>query len=528
VGPVTVGGSGSTRRLALWVAAICAAVLVVAGCTTATPGTGVRAPSAGTPGASGAAGQQISFSDCSHVLNVPSSGRYKDLTVSCGKLQVPLDYAQPTGTSITLQLLKVHSKKQSSPTGSLLVNPGGPGGSGIVLAVDLAGSIDSGVLDHFDLIGFDPRGVGLSSPVTCFSDAQKDADLAAAPDVRTTAGIAAAQAMWAQVAQSCTAKYGSALQHYNTVETAQDMERIRQAVGDPAMNYLGFSYGTELGAVYAHLYPKTIRTAVLDGAVDPANAANPVAATEEQLSGFEEAFGQFAAYCVTKDPCKQLGDPKQAVLSLEAATLTKPLPSGSAGDRRQVTEGIVELAAAEAMYDESLWDRLAKAMITARGGDGSGLLALADQYADRDSSGHYDNLLDVFQVVSCNDSPKAADPTDDQVVAAATRWATQYPIFWRGQAGSLVSCRSWQPDRHPIPTEDAPGSKPILVVGNLNDPATPYVGAQHLAQTLGNATLLTLDGQGHTSYLDSPCISGKVNSYLITGTVPAANTKCSK
>src|SRR3954453_4763688 len=204
----------------------------------------------------------MAFSDCSSQFQAAIGGsKAKRMAFSCGKLAVPLDYAKPAGTSIQLFVLKVHLKSQAAMDrlGSLLVNPGGPGGSGVNLAAGLVNALSDTIFDHFDLVGFDPRGVGLSQPLQCIPDREKDRLAAADPDVRTAAGRTQARTISQAVVKACTTKYGSGLAQYNTEETARDMDLIRQAVGDARLNYLGFSYGTRLGAAYAHEFPDNIR-----------------------------------------------------------------------------------------------------------------------------------------------------------------------------------------------------------------------------------------------------------------------------
>lgn len=518
--------------------AVLAALGLVAGCTSSTGGHGVAAggPTTTPPGSSSAAPGPasgstttpgtISFSDCSQLFNLSAAGipeaRLQKLQFSCGQLPVPVDYSHPDGAKLNIEVIRVHYRDQPQRVGSLVVNPGGPGASGVFLAISLAGSLSDDVLQHFDLVGFDPRGVGLSSPIKCQSDADETKALAFNGDVRTTAGLQAAKEQAATFAHSCVAKYGSNLTHYNTVETAQDMDRIRAAMGEDKLNYLGFSYGTELGAVYAHLFPKRIRVAVLDGAVDPATMGKAIPSNEQQIAGFEGAFDQFAADCARRAACQPLGDARKAVAALEKKADTTPIAAH--GDSRKATGGIVLYAVISALYSEQLWPNLGTALIDAEHGNAQGLFELVDRYSERSDDGHYSNLLDVFQVVSCND--QATDPTDAQIKATATRWATQYPLFGLWSAPSLFQCQAWPKDRHPVPQETAAGAPPILVVGNLHDPATPYAGAVHLASVLGTGVLLTWNGQGHTSYGQSPCIDAKVNAYLIQGAVPAAHTTC--
>ena len=520
-----------TRLVAILAAALlpaCTTVVNGAGSHSAGPASSGRPP---TPAASGPAPggptATIRFSDCSSLFNPSSipvppslSGR---IQFSCGRIEVPLDYADASGRTIPLELVKVHDRDSGGRLGSLLVNPGGPGGSGVELALGLTGSINPSILEHFDLIGFDPRGVGLSSPLHCISDAEKDKLNAASPDVRTAAGFAQAKELAKEVADACSTTYGPALAQFNTVNTAKDMDVIRRALGDSAMNYLGFSYGTELGGVYAHLFPETVRVAVLDGAVNP--LTNGIQAFADQLSGFEKAFDQFAStYCEKTDPCRSLGNPRKAVYAVVAQAQAHPLGTGDPSDTRQVTSALVLTGVLEALYSQAEWPALAAALIAAKSGDGGKLLALADEYNQRDN-GHYSNIMDANTAISCNDEKPG--PTDAQIRATTTAWVREFPMFGLWAAASLFTCQQWQPDRTPVPMPTAPTRNTVLVVGNLHDPATPYQGAVDLTRVMGHAELLSWDGEGHTSYLQgSTCIDDYVNAYLISQKLPPEDTTC--
>ena len=513
-------------------------VATLAACTSTVQGTGSvehppsssATPSSGsttTPSGTGTYSAKIRFSDCSNLFNtdaVPVTPALTGkITFSCGRIDVPLDYADPSGRTISLELVKVHDTDSSSRIGSLLVNPGGPGGSGLELALGLTGSLDATILEHFDLIGFDPRGVGLSSPIHCISDAEKDRLNAASPDIRTATGFAQAKALAKQVADACSTSYGPALAQFDTVNTARDMDVIRRALGDPSMNYLGFSYGTELGGVYAHLFPRTVRVAVLDGAVNP--QTDGIQAFADQLQGFEKAFDQFATtYCAKTSPCDSLGDPREAVYRIVAQAQQHPLGTSDPSETRQVTSSLVLTGVLEALYSQSEWPTLANALIAARKGDGGKLLALADEYNQR-SNGHYSNIMDANTTISCND--EKAGPTDAQIRDTTAQWVKKYPMFGLWAAASLFTCQQWQPHRTPVPQPTAPTPQQVLVIGNLHDPATPYQGAVVLARVMGNAELLTWDGEGHTSYLQgSSCIDGYVNAYLVDGKLPPKDTTC--
>lgn len=468
------------------------------------------------------------FTDCSDRINIPAlnlpAGRADKLSFECATISVPLDYGNPTGRSISLQLLRIHDSDNHSSTGSLIVNPGGPGGSGVNLALGIAGQVSNALLSHFDLVGFDPRGVGLSTPLKCLSNADKDRINAASPDVLTSVGFAEAKRLAGEIAQKCSTRYGAELADYNTLQTARDMDQIRQAVGDSQMNYLGFSYGTKLGAQYAHLFPSKIRVAVLDGAVDP--LTDDITSFADQVRGFEGAFDQFEHWCSRHSPCSGIGDPRTVVSEIADEARRSPIPSSAAGEKRKATPAIVYTGVLSALYSQAQWEMLGQALRDARAGDAKLIFKLADNYNERYGDGQYTNIADANTTINCNDSKLG--PTDATIRATARSWAQRFPLFGRWAAAGLFSCQQWQRDRTvpPLPTATSTPDK-ILVIGNLNDPATPYQGAQDLSKTLGNAELLTWNGEGHTSYLQgSSCIDKYVENYLINKSLPPAHKIC--
>jgi pimeloyl-ACP methyl ester carboxylesterase len=505
--------------------ALTTAAMILVGCTSTVPGKGVRlgAPVAGAP-----VPAPLTFVDCTQRILSLGVKVPKALTgtvrFGCGELQVPLDYAHPDGPKTTLAMIRIHTTQNTTrPLQSLLVNPGGPGGSGVQFGLGVYAELPVAVARAYDIIAFDPRGVGESSPVHCLTDRQKDAYFASSPDLTTAAGVAEVRRQSQQFATDCARRIGKSLPDYDTVATARDMDQIRQAVGDDRMNYLGFSYGTELGWTYAHLFPKQVHTFVLDGAVDPSlrNTTEALA----QVRGFEKAFDQFAVWCRRAPDCRVLGNPRAATTAIFDRARRSPLRTQSAP--RPLTESLASTGVIEALYSKSEWPQLASALVAARGGDGSGLLTLADRYNQRTADGSYSNLTDANAVITCNDEPRHPPPSTARVLATARAWGRKFPLFGADAAAQLFGCTGWQPDRTPVPSPAAATPTTVLVVGNLHDPATPYTGAVHLAQQLGHAELLTWDGEGHTSYLSgSACIDGYVTSYLIRGTLPPEHKVC--
>lgn len=443
----------------------------------------------------------------------------------CGTLTVPLDWSNPTGPKhVHVELVRLHSTDAGKRIGSLLTNPGGPGASGIDFAEQIAPELQGTLLQHFDLIGFDPRGVGQSDGLRCISAAQKDRSVALDPDPSTMAGFTAQATLAKQITAGCAAKYGNDLQYFSTESTVRDMDAIRAGLGDKKLSYLGFSYGTDLGSVYATLYPQRVRALVLDGAVDP--TASGVTESHEQAGGFETAFTRFSAWCTaTPSACPIAPNARQAVTSLLAQAHSSPIPTSTSGDNRRATDGSALYGVIAALYSKQTWPALASAVSNAASGDAAGILQLADSYTNRNSSGGYDNTIDANLVINCTDA--RSQPSLATIRADQTHWSQQDPLFGGPLAITLLTCAGWSTPTDPPPTVHAPdAAHPLLVVGTTGDPATPYASAVTMTKTLGDARLLTADGDGHTAYFSNSCARTDMNRYLITGALPGKGTVC--
>jgi pimeloyl-ACP methyl ester carboxylesterase len=450
-----------------------------------------------------------------------------DSGFQCTTFKVPLDYANPSAGDITLSAVRRPAvARGGSRLGSLLVNPGGPGGSAIQYAEYAALSYPLAVRDAYDIVGLDPRGVGRSSPVTCLSDAQMDAFTQVENGVPSgAASIAALEQMDKQFAQACAARSGQLLGHVSTVEAARDMDVLRALLGDARLNYLGKSYGTFLGATYAGLFPSRVGRMVLDGVLDP--SLDAVTLDREQAGGFEVAFDAFAADCVKRAGCP-LGTTTaaagQKLSQLFGSWQSHPLPTGQS---RNLDQALGMTGVIAAMYDQEQWPQLRTALSRAEQGDGSALLALSDQYYERDPHGSYTNLMAANTAVDCLDDPAPAT-TAQQVEQQLPAFEKASPHFGASLAWAGLSCAYWPVKATGRPhTTPAVGAPPIVVVGTTRDPATPYAWARSLAGQLSSGRLLTYDGDGHTAYSrGSDCIDTAVDRYLLAGTVPAAGTVC--
>jgi pimeloyl-ACP methyl ester carboxylesterase len=449
-----------------------------------------------------------------------------DMTYECATIAVPRDWSRPTpGQTYDVALLRVRSDDQRDRIGSLVLNPGGPGGSGIDLAVYLSfgearGGLPDDVTSRFDIVGFDPRGVGRSSPVKCISARDQDASFAADPDPVSQAEFDEISRLNQRVARTCGDRYGNQLPLFSTEQSARDMDAVRAAVGDPKLTYLGFSYGTLLGATYAQLFPQKVRALVLDGAVNPKQ--DMVAGSESQAKGFERAFTNFTTWCTrTAAKCPIAPDARRAVTDALAKAEASPIRGA---DGREATDGWVFLALVSSLYTESGWEELAEAVDDLQGGDPAGIFSLADQYADRKPNGTYTNLFDALLAVNCADSADA--PTVQRIRQLQSEWRRKYPLFGASSAVGMLSCTYWPGKRDPYPAGPAKGAPPIVVVGTTGDPATPYENTAELASMLGTGRVLTWQGEGHTAYPSTPCIVQAVDAYLIDLTVPREGLRC--
>ncbi|MFJ4811972.1 alpha/beta hydrolase [Streptomyces longwoodensis] len=465
-------------------------------------------------------GQKLSWRDC----GVPG--------FQCTTMKAPLDYAKPDGGDVRLAVARKKATGPGKRIGSLLVNPGGPGGSAIGYLQQYAGvGYPAPVRARYDMVAVDPRGVARSEPVECLDGPKMDAYTqtdVTPDDQREKTGLVDA---FKTFAEGCGADAPTLLRHVSTVEAARDMDILRALLGDEKLHYVGASYGTFLGATYAGLYPKRVGRLVLDGAMDPSLSARRM--NLDQTKGFETAFQSFAKDCVRQSDCPLGGrgtTPAQVGRNLTAffdRLDARPIPTGDA-DGRTLGESLATTGVIAAMYDESAWGELREALTAAiKRGDGSGLLALSDSYYERDPDGRYSNLMFANAAVNCLDLPPSFD-TPDQVAKAVPSFEAASPVFGEGLAWSSLNCAYWPvaPTGEPHRIE-AKGAAPIVVVGTTRDPATPYRWARSLAGQLASGRLLTYEGDGHTAYgRGSSCIDTAIDTYLLRGTPPAKGKRC--
>jgi len=446
----------------------------------------------------------------------------------CAKLTVPVDYTDPDGATIELAVDKVPATGDSK--GAIVVNPGGPGGSGVDYAAAAASGyvVTKQVRSSYDIVGFDPRGVQRSAPITCYGDAQMDTFLGEDPTPDTRAEQQQAARDNKAFGRACQAKAGKLLGHVSTVEVAKDLDILRAALGEAKLNYLGKSYGTFIGSTYAGLFPKRVGRFVLDGVVPP-----DITGTQESLGqakGFEQATRSYVRDCVAQDNCP-LGSSVDAGMARIRKFLkdvdANPLSVTGQGDVTRLTEGWATLGIADAMYDKSSWPTLTDAFQAAFNGSGDKLMALADQYADRNSDGTYNgNIMQVINAVNCLDRGSSSDLATYR--KDVTTFSKVAPTWGPMLAWGGLGCGEWPVKATGKPEKiTAAGSGPILVLGTTRDPATPYQWSVRLAKELQNGHLLSYDGDGHTAYMmGSSCVDSAVDDYLLKGTVPAQGKTC--
>ncbi|MFF3614516.1 alpha/beta hydrolase [Streptomyces sp. NPDC002580] len=516
-------------RFARWTA-VAAAALLVAGCGGGSSGDGTgdgkngdAPPSATAPSGHGSPGlpasltsQKLDWGRCEATSDAPAPGS----GWQCATLAVPLDYAKPDGGTIDLALIRSKSTGgQDKRIGSLLFNFGGPGGSGVSTLPWYESTVDS-LHDRYDLVSWDPRGVAASEGIRC----RGDKALQASESVDSTPDDAAEEAAYfkdaADFGKGCAKAAGKLITHVSTTDTARDMDLMRQVLGDRRMHYFGISYGTELGGVYAHLFPGNVGRLVLDAVVDP--SADSVGHAKNQTLGFQRALDDYLK-STGQDP--ERGSRKIADLlkRIDAA----PLPTRSG---RKLSQSLAVTGIALPLYSQTRWPNLTDALKKAEHGDGSALLALADDYNERDASGHYGTSAHAQRVISCLDDKQR--PTPEETKRRLPEFERISPVFGDFMGWDTAGwCHDWPTaGQYDSPEVSAPGAPPVLIVGNTGDPATPYEGARRMADELGKGVgvELTWKGEGHGAYgKGSDCVDSTVDDYLLDGTPPKDGKACS-
>jgi len=502
--------------------AVVAPSSVDAGATAAPPSVG-----AVPPGLERFYAQTLSWGPCAAFAGPDDEAAFADKRYECARLEVPLDYAAPTARTAQLGVLRLEAS--GAKIGSLVVNPGGPGASGMSAVPSLFGSgpgAEGPLTARFDVVGLDPRGVGASTPtIDCLTDAEWEVERGDLDVDPSPAGVAQTEDENRQYAQRCTDRVGAdVLAHVGTRDAARDLDILRAALGDQQLTYLGFSYGTRLGSTYAEDFPQNVRALVLDGALDPSQST--VDRSVAQAAGFQQAFDAFAAECARQGDCPLGTDPSGATAAFQAITrplVDRPLAVGA----RTLSYPDAITGVTQALYVSSAWPALAQGISALAKGDGTILLLLADLYLDRRADGSYGNAIEAFDVISCVDEQRTTDPAAIADGARRELAAAPYRDAGRGVVSARDKCAFW-----PVPPTSTPhtpnvtGLAPTVVVSTTGDPATPYEAGVDLAKALGG-TLLRVEGEQHGAVLaGSSCVDDAVSAYLIDLTVPATGTAC--
>jgi pimeloyl-ACP methyl ester carboxylesterase len=445
--------------------------------------------------------------------------------VDVGTLDVPIDYADPEGPAFELSLARHRAENPDERIGSLLVNPGGPGFGGTDFAI-LAETVpfDDELLDRFDIVAWDPRGTGTSEPfIDCIDDYDR---FFAEPDITPETAQERQQNidLAEEFADDCIANNPAIIEHVGTNDSARDIDTIRRALGEETISYFGFSYGSELGATWATLFPGTVRAAVFDGARDP--KADSTELSMQQLQGFEHALTTFLAQCSANPNCAFYndGDAEGAFDDLMDTLDEDPIP-GEPG-RPDVNRGVALMATSEAMYrrNERYWPAFEESLAGARRGDGLGLQAFADTYLQRRPDGTFGNELEAFQAITCADRRERV--TVAEADAAAPVFTEAAPRFAPPGTVGEYFCTFFPAALDPRLEITGDGAGPIVVIGTTGDAATPLGGSRAMAVALDDGRLVVVEGDKHTGYNMNTCINEVVNDYLVDLVPPADGTEC--
>ena len=442
---------------------------------------------------------------------------------ACAEIRVPSDYAAPSKGYLNISIIRAAATKPAKRIGSLFVNPGGPGASGVEFVRDGLELFPKALRERFDIVGFDPRGVNSSTAIRCIDNLDGHDALDPSPDNATE--LAALVDSAQEYADACAARNDTTLPYLSTDAVARDLDTMRAAVGDEQLTYLGFSYGTLIGVDYAERFPERIRAMTLDGAVDPSLDLETFRA--DQAKAFEGALKRFLADCAKRSACAfhEGGKSAAAFDALMASIDRKPIPALRLRDPRLVGPGLAWSAVLGALYSKEAWPTLAIALAQAKDGDGSIMLLISDPFRGRKANGSYSNMQDAYTANTCLDYPA---PTDVKVFAG---WARQLdkaaPHFAEMVAYNDLICAFWSVPAQGTPHAiSAKGAPPIVVVGSTGDPATPYHWAQSLADQLDSGVLVTRKGEGHTGYLESTCVQKAVDAYLLDLKAPKDGLTC--
>ena len=433
----------------------------------------------------------------------------------CANLAVPLNYEKPFEKIISISVIRLKAKENT--LGALVLNPGGPGGSGIQYARAAQWVVSQQILENYDIVGFDPRGVGESTPIKCLTPQETDAYIASDGTPDDQAELEESIKILTNFGEECQKNSPDLFGYVDSISAARDIDILREALGNEKLNWLGKSYGTFLGATYADLFPQNVGRMLLDGAIDP--KLSNLELSEGQARGFDDALIRFAQNCLTKADCPLTGTAEDGVAQVQRMLDDLDSNPGTLDDGREFTQAMGVLGVVGGLYDVTYgWTNLRQMLTKAFEGDFNALSKSVDLYTSRNADGTYsDNSNDAIMAINCIDRPDRG--TVEQAIALVEQWSQFAPVFGSYLAWGNIGCSYWPAAATGKPHAiSAKGTGPILVVGTTHDPATPYIWAQSLAEQLDQGALLTLDGDGHTAYRQgSACIDAIVDKYFLTG-----------
>lgn len=505
------------RRLAAVVALVASVALVVSGCSAF--GASWTPPPSTAPDVSGVSGELLPYYEQQVEWESCDDGRF-----DCARVNVPRDWSDPAAAGLEIAVIRDRAER-ADPIGSLLVNPGGPGVSGVDrVRSSAAGTVGDELAEAYDVIGFDPRGVGASTAVDCYDGADLDAYLYDIPEAQrgSEAWQKELDERNAAFAAACEANSGGILPYISTENAARDMDVLRAVLGETTLDYLGYSWGTALGARYAELFPERVGRMVLDGALDPTVPGSLVGVG--QMAGFQKSLEAFLESCLGYEDCPfrgTLADAQNDLDTLFATVDVRPIPST---DGRELGASTLMTAMLTALYSPVNWAYLRVALSAVQDGDPTPAFTLADAYSERQGGDYLGNSEEAFPAYTCMDYPAATEAEEQAAEAELGRvapLAAEYML-------EPDACAVWPyPPTGTTAPVSAAGAAPILVIGSTGDPATPYEWSVSLAEQLESAVLVTRVGEGHTAFNQgNACIDDVVTAYFIDDVVPADDLRC--
>jgi pimeloyl-ACP methyl ester carboxylesterase len=520
---------GLRRPLLILLALVAVAIPAVACSSNGTVGPGATVGNVSAGDLQRFYTQKLSWGPCaSFAPSMDDQDSFADPKLDCAYLQVPIDYGQPGGKTAQVAVLRQKAGQQAQKIGSLVLNPGGPGASGTEAAAGVAKQVATSPLgQRFDIVGFDPRGVGASKPaIKCFTPPERDADRMDVEVDNSPAGVARIEAHNKDYANKCAERSGTdLLGNAGTRDVVKDIDILRAALGDAKLTYLGYSYGTRLGSSYAEAFPRNVRALVLDGALDPDQ--NLIDRSVAQAAGFQQAFNSFAAWCARQPGCPLGPDPKVATDNFKKLALPTIDHFVPVSDGRKLTYNDVMTGTIQALYTQQLWDPLRRGLVELSQGQGRIMMLLADIYEGRQRDGSYQYTLDAFTSIGCVDDKPVTDPNEVLEADKRARAAAPFRDDGHGPNPARDPCAFW-----PVPNTSQPhqpqvaGLPQTMVISVTGDPATPYQAGVNLAKALG-ARLLTVEGNQHTVALQGTgCVDDIVTRYFVDLALPTDGAHC--